>query len=84
MLQSSPVCAGASLVVPHPAYLPPAALAVSALSPRACRWPIGEPRSADFAFCGAERLARGSYCARHARVARRPGRDARSAGEIRP
>lgn len=29
-----------------------------------CRWPIGEPRDADFGFCG--RHAEGTYCKAHA------------------
>lgn len=36
-----------------------------------CRWPLGEPGSADFRFCGAP-AARGAYCAAHAARAYRP------------
>jgi GcrA cell cycle regulator len=34
-----------------------------------CRWPIGNPDSHDFGFCGREKTARGSYCDEHARGA---------------
>jgi len=36
-----------------------------------CRWPVGDPSSADFAFCGNEAIAGFSYCAGHARMAYR-------------
>jgi len=36
-----------------------------------CRWPIGDPRSKDFRFCGFEREDTStSYCAHHHRVSR--------------
>lgn len=30
-----------------------------------CRWPIGEPGSDEFRFCGAQKMEQGPYCARH-------------------
>lgn len=36
---------------------------------RHCRWPIGDPRSPDFRFCGCETHEGLPYCAHHARVA---------------
>ena len=36
-----------------------------------CRWPIGDPDTVDFAFCGNEALGGFSYCAGHARMAYR-------------
>lgn len=38
------------------------------LSAHTCRWPIGDPSSETFTFCGAKRQ-RGSYCEGHAKVA---------------
>lgn len=38
--------------------------AVEAL-PHHCRWPIGDPRSDSFRYCGRNRLDVGSYCATH-------------------
>ena len=36
-----------------------------------CRWPVGDPNAADFAFCGNDAAAGFSYCAGHARMAYR-------------
>lgn len=36
---------------------------------RHCRWPIGDPRSPDFRFCGCDTHEGLPYCAHHARVA---------------
>jgi GcrA cell cycle regulator len=36
-----------------------------------CRWPMGNPDAADFAFCGNDAAVGLSYCAGHARVAYR-------------
>lgn len=33
-----------------------------------CRWPIGDPKSPTFRFCGVEK-ERGSYCVDHYRIA---------------
>jgi GcrA cell cycle regulator len=38
----------------------------------ACRWPLGDPRSGDFAYCGLTPAAGQSYCAGHCRMAYRP------------
>ena len=39
------------------------------LSPGKCRWPISEPGTADFCFCGNEQVAGLPYCVGHARLA---------------
>ncbi len=36
---------------------------------RHCRWPIGDPRSPDFRFCGCETHEGLPYCLHHARIA---------------
>ena len=41
------------------------------LAPNKCRWPLGDPCAADFAYCGNEAVAGFSYCAGHARMAYR-------------
>ena len=52
--------------------LPDGGLAtVAAVGPRQCRWPMGEPRSDGFRFCG-RTVARGAYCVAHGAVAYRP------------
>jgi GcrA cell cycle regulator len=38
----------------------------------ACRWPLGDPRSGEFAYCGLTRAKGQSYCAGHCRMAYRP------------
>ena len=37
-----------------------------------CRWPIGDPGTADFFFCGGQALTVLPYCAYHARIAYQP------------
>jgi GcrA cell cycle regulator len=50
------------------------------LNHRTCRWPVGDPGSRDFFFCGAEPLKDKPYCEAHcARARRRPKRAARGA-----
>ena len=42
-----------------------------------CRWPVGDPGSEDFGFCGNMRIAGLPYCTAHAQIAYRPSiRDA--------
>ena len=36
-----------------------------------CKWPIGDPSSTEFSFCG-RRASEGVYCVEHARVAYQP------------
>ncbi len=44
------------------------------LNPDSCRWPVGDPRDANFFFCGGGAIAGRPYCAYHASVAyTRPG-----------
>jgi GcrA cell cycle regulator len=38
----------------------------------ACRWPLGDPRSGEFAYCGLTPAKGQSYCAGHCRLAYRP------------
>jgi len=40
-----------------------------------CRWPVGDPRTPEFHFCGARRLEPFPYCHRHALIAYRRGDD---------
>lgn len=41
------------------------------LGVHACKWPIGDPKSPDFSFCG--RHADGRYCTAHETQGVRPG-----------
>ncbi len=47
------------------------------LSDKTCRWPIGDPGSEDFCFCGVAPKAGSPYCAHHARIAYQPLHDRR-------
>ena len=44
-----------------------------------CRWPVGDPSSPDFRFCGGRRNggSDGPYCAHHARIAYQPAMERR-------
>jgi len=42
------------------------------LNEMTCRWPIGDPGSADFFFCGGQVVTNLPYCAYHSRVAYQP------------
>jgi GcrA cell cycle regulator len=39
-----------------------------------CRWPIGEPRSPDFHFCGKSQVPGRPYCEHHWSMAFQPAR----------
>jgi len=47
------------------------------LSDKTCRWPIGDPGSPEFFFCGGEAANELPYCAYHSRVAYQPAADRR-------
>ncbi len=40
-----------------------------ALTPRSCRWPIGDPRESGFKFCGCKKIDGLPYCDHHVRIA---------------
>ncbi|WP_019220805.1 GcrA family cell cycle regulator [Bartonella senegalensis] len=42
------------------------------LSENTCRWPVGDPLSPDFHFCGADSGENSPYCAFHAKIAFQP------------
>lgn len=48
------------------------------LTDRCCRWPIGDPKHADFHFCGKDKVSGLSFCALHARRAYQPPKVARN------
>ena len=45
---------------------------VLTLGARMCKWPIGDPSSDEFTFCGRRSSEEGPYCVEHARVAYQP------------
>lgn len=42
-----------------------------------CRWPMGDPTSPEFRFCGGRSLTGMPYCGYHARIAYQPAADRR-------
>jgi GcrA cell cycle regulator len=42
-----------------------------------CHWPIGDPNSSDFFFCGGKTIEGLPYCGYHSRIAYQPGADRR-------
>ncbi|MTI18765.1 GcrA cell cycle regulator [Rhodobacteraceae bacterium RKSG542] len=47
------------------------------LTERTCKWPIGDPGSEDFHFCGRQSDASTPYCAHHRQIAYQPVNDRR-------
>ena len=47
------------------------------LSDATCRWPVGDPGSTDFFFCGGNPNEDSPYCSYHSRVAYQPASDRR-------
>ena len=47
------------------------------LSDRTCRWPIGDPGSEDFCFCGSTPKPGEPYCEHHVEIAYQPIQDRR-------
>lgn len=50
----------------------PGSATVLTLGAHMCKWPIGDPASDGFSFCGRRTDAEGPYCAQHSRVAYQP------------
>jgi GcrA cell cycle regulator len=48
-----------------------------------CRWPIGDPGSAEFFFCGGNTVTSLPYCAYHSRVAYQPAGARRHRAPVR-
>jgi GcrA cell cycle regulator len=60
--------------LPAPSLAPeePGTATVLTLGAHMCKWPIGDPASDSFTFCGRRSDREGPYCAEHARVAYQP------------
>jgi GcrA cell cycle regulator len=50
----------------------PGTATVLTLGAHMCKWPIGDPASTEFTFCGRRAGDEGPYCIEHARVAYQP------------
>ena len=64
--------------IPTVAPAPVAARHLPRASLRSCCWPIGEPGTREFRFCGAEADPGRPYCADHSAIAYIRARDRRS------
>jgi GcrA cell cycle regulator len=42
-----------------------------------CRWPLGDPTSSEFRYCGIQTQGDGPYCVHHGRMAYQPAQDRR-------
>jgi GcrA cell cycle regulator len=42
-----------------------------------CRWPLGDPTSPEFRYCGSQSTGTGPYCAPHGKMAYQPAQDRR-------
>ena len=62
----------------------PGSATVLTLGAHMCKWPIGDPSSDTFTFCGKRSDAEGPYCVQHAQVAYQPqqSRKRTSANEL--
>lgn len=57
----------------------PGSATVLTLGAHMCKWPIGDPSSDGFTFCG-RRQSDGPYCGEHARVAYQPAQTKKRSG----
>ncbi len=42
-----------------------------------CKWPLGDPTTPEFRYCGSPSLSAGPYCTYHGRLAYQPAQDRR-------
>jgi GcrA cell cycle regulator len=72
--QAQPVAVSASVPAPLPVvYLEePGSATVLTLGAHMCKWPIGDPSTDGFTFCGRRTGQDGPYCTEHARMAYQP------------
>ena len=66
--------------VPSPVLDLPGTATVLTLGAHMCKWPIGDPSTDEFSFCGRVASQEGPYCVEHARVAYQPPQKKKSGG----
>ncbi|MEJ8473381.1 GcrA family cell cycle regulator [Roseibium algae] len=57
---------------------------ILSLTERTCKWPIGDPSTDDFYFCGRVSDANVPYCAHHCKIAYQPVSDRRRNNNNKP
>ena len=72
----------ADLPMPAPVYFveEPGSATVLTLGAHMCKWPIGDPSTDSFTFCGRRAEAEGPYCVNHARIAYQPQQPRKRSG----
>jgi len=69
---------GAAAFAPEAIEAPaPLKLKLTELSEQTCKWPIGDPATDDFHFCGHEAKEASPYCPYHSRIAYQPASERR-------
>jgi GcrA cell cycle regulator len=58
----------------------PGAATVLTLGRHMCKWPIGDPSSSEFTFCGRRAADERPYCVEHAKLAYQPQQTKKKAG----
>ncbi len=70
----------AQVPAPVPMVDLPGTATVLTLGAHMCKWPIGDPSTDEFSFCGRRAGNDGPYCIEHARVAYQPPQKKKSSG----
>lgn len=63
--------------------MPENAVSVADLSASVCRWPLGDPATAEFRFCGRRAKPGAPYCEAHVRLAYQPAQSRRDRDLVR-
>jgi GcrA cell cycle regulator len=71
-LEPRPDAAHRVAIRPAPYVEEPGTATVLTLGAHMCKWPIGDPATAEFTFCGRRSADEGPYCVEHARLAYQP------------
>ena len=71
--------------MPAPVYFveEPGSATVLTLGAHMCKWPIGDPSTDSFTFCGRRSDGDGPYCVNHARVAYQPQQPRKRSARLR-
>jgi GcrA cell cycle regulator len=65
---------------PEPYVETPGSATVLTLGAHMCKWPIGDPATDEFTFCGRRSSEEGPYCIEHARLAYQPPQARKKSG----
>ena len=80
---AAPVRRAEPIAPPTPIYVreeSPGSATVLTLGAHMCKWPIGDPSTDGFSFCGRRTGQDGPYCVEHSRVAYQPSAQKKSTG----